>query len=161
MKRIIKSPAINAVCLGLLTAFYSLVFIGTSGHSEFVNALYYSRISALEDYLVVDRYFWLNWSQFLAEGHQKYIAFILIAVSAAVIVMLLLRRRPFDEYDVDRLAVCLIAALVITIIAIAMLYLSFLFASYAIVENFTLFIVVHWVAVVLSDLVFVILRNRS
>ena len=161
MKRIIKSPAVNAVCLGLLTAFYSTIFIVTSSNNVFMNALYHTRLSAIEDYLVVDRYFLLIWSQFLAEGHQKYIAFALIAITAAVIVMLALRRRPFDEYDADRLVVCLIAALVITIIAIALFYLSFFFESHTIVENFTLFIAVHWAAVVLSDFAFVILRNRS
>ena len=161
MKRIIKSPSVNAVCLGLLTAFYSIIFIATSGNSDFIKALYYSRLSALEDFLIVDRYFWLNWSKFLADGQQKYIAFALIAITAAVIIMLLLRRRPLDEYHVDRLLFCLIAALVITIIAIAMFYLSFFFASHTIVENFTLFIAVHWAAVVLSDFVFVILCNRN
>ncbi len=92
MKRILRHPAVNAACISLFTAIYGLIFITTSGHREFKNALYYG--SARQGVPS----FWADWSDFLSAGHHAYIACALIAVTILVVALLLLRRRPYDEY---------------------------------------------------------------
>jgi len=151
MKRILKHPATNASCISLFTAFYALIFIITSGHAEFQNLLYYGRAGQNADS------FWAWWSFFLSAGFQKYIAYALIALTALVVVLLLTRRRPYDEYHTAILTACLSAAVVLTLIAIAVFYLLVLSEPSGIVEKFTLFVSIHWASVVLADLTYVLL----
>lgn len=147
MRRILKTPAVNAVCISLFTAFYASIFFKTAAHPELGNILYY------ED----EAPFRASWSGFLAAGHQAYIAWLLIALTALIVVLLLTRRRPYDDYHTSILASCLNVALVLTMIAIAVFYLMVLCEPSGIIEKFTLFVTVHWATVVLSDLVYVIL----
>ncbi len=149
MKSIIKNPATNAICIIILTIFYALIFIITSGNMEFKSLLYYSSLSNHYD-------FWTGWSNFLANGHHAYIAYVLIAITVLVAILLLLRRRPYDEYHTANLVRCLAIAAVLTLVAIGLFYLMILSDSNGIVEKFTLFIVIHWATIVLADLVFVL-----
>ena len=142
MKRFLGSPAVNAVCISLFTAFYGAVF------------LTHAYVPAQ------DAPFWPAWSAFLAAGHQRSIAYTLIAATA-LIVLLLVRRRPYDEYHAALLARCLIVSIVLTLIAIALFYLLVLSDPQGIVEKFTLFIVLHWATVVFSNLAYVLLCRRG
>jgi len=156
MKRLLKSPALNAVCVSLFSAFYSLIFIVTSHHKEFTDMLYYNNRERPNE----NELFWARWSGFLAVGKHQYIAYILIALTVTVVVLLLTNSKPYDEYHVDRLITCLVTALVVTMGGIAVFYFSVLSVPNGIVEQFTFFIVVHWTGVVLSDLAYVILCRR-
>ncbi len=151
MKSLLRRPLVNALCISLFTAFYGLIFIISSGHIEFENMLYYSRIS----YNVPS--FWKGFSSFLTTGYHAYIAYALIAVTILVVVLLLLRRHPYDEYHISLLSGCLTVAVILTLVAIAVFYLMILSDSNGIVEKFTLFITIHWTVVVLADLSFVLL----
>jgi len=151
MKRTLGHPAVNAACIGLFTAVYGLIFLTASGRAGFFGALY-SREGGRPA-----GSFWAGWSDFLAAGRHAYIAYALIAITALVIAMLLLRRRPYDEYHTAILGRCLTAALVLTLIAIGAFYLMILNDPSGVVEKFTLFIVVQWTTVVLSDLAYVLL----
>lgn len=151
MKRILRSPAVNAVCISLFTAFYGLIFIVTSGHIEFKNMLYYSVANHQGNS------FWESWSEFLATGNHVLIAYVLIAVTMLVVALLIMRRRPYDEYHTSLLSQCLAVAVVLTLIAIAIFYLMVLSDPNGIIEKFTFFIVIHWSTVVLADLAFVLL----
>lgn len=151
MKKLLSRPSVNAVCLSIFSAFYGLIFILSSSHNEFVNLLYYSRRSNASPL------FWKNFSSFLADGYQAYIAYALIAITVLVVVLLLLRSHPYDEYHTSLLNGCLSIAAVLTLFAIAIFYLIILSDPNGIVEKFTLFISIHWAVVVLSDLCFVLL----
>ncbi len=151
MKRILRHPALNAVCLSLFTAFYGLIFLVTAGHEEFGRLLYYFwRPRSTGG-------FWDGWSAFLVSGKHVYIAWGLIAVTLLVVALLGLRRHPYDEYHTSLLLRCLAVASVLTLAAIAVFYLMILSEPAGIVEKFTLFIVIHWATVVLSDLAYVLL----
>lgn len=133
MKRILKSPVLNAVCISLFTVFYAAVFfIGFDSKA-------------------------LNNSAFLSSGIHLYIAGVLIIVTAAVVILLLTRRHSYDEYHTSILIYCLAAAAVLTLVAITVFYLLILFNPAGITEKFTIFIIIHWAAVVFSDLVYVLI----
>lgn len=151
MKRILRHPALNAICITIFTAFYGSIFIVTSGQAGFRNLLFFTGGEQRADP------FWEGWSGFLASGHQAYIAYALIAVTALIVVLLTLRRHSYDEYHTALLIECLAVATVLTLIAIAVFYLMILNDPSGIVEKFTLFIVIHWTTVVLADLSYVIL----
>jgi len=147
MKRILKSPVVNAVCISLFTAFYAFVFYTTSRNVDFENSLQFKDTTA----------FWSAWCSFLAEGHQLYIAIVLIAVTMLVVALLIIRRRPYDEYHTTILTHCLVVAAILTLVAVAMFYLLILNNPVGIIEKFTLFIVIHWTTVVFANLTYVLL----
>ena len=60
MKRLLKSPAVNAVCISVFTAFYAAVFFATSKSVAFHNSVSYEGGAA----------FLTAWKDFLAAGHQ-------------------------------------------------------------------------------------------
>ncbi len=153
MNRILRHPMVNGICISLFSAFYALIFIITSGHREFTRLLYYSRNPGIAN---ADT-FWVRWSGFLAAGRHAYIAYALIAVTILVVAFLLLRRRTYDEYQTSLLIQCLIAALVLTLIAIGAFFLIILSDANGIVEKFTLFITIHWATVLLADFAYVVL----
>jgi len=147
MKSILKNPITNAVCISLFSAFYAVVFIATSGN-RLDKILYYNH---------GNEPFWSAWSRFLAAGNHAYIAYALIALTLLVVVMLISRRRQYDEYHVSILLSCLAAATALTLIAIAVFYILVLSNPVGIAEKFTFFIVVHWISVVFADITYVFL----
>jgi heme exporter protein D len=151
MKYFLKHPLSNAVCISLFTLFYGLIFILTSRHIEFGSLLYY------KDTANKANTFWESWSSFLASGKHSYIAYIMFAITILIVILLMLRRHPYDEYHTSLLVQCLAVAVILTLIAIAIFYLLVLSDPNGIIEKFTLFIAIHWITVVLADLVYVIL----
>ena len=97
---------------------------------------------------------------FFVTGHHKYIATALTAVTAIVVVLLLTRRKPHDEYHTAILTNCLVIASIMTLIAIAIFYLIILADPTDIIEKFTLFIAIHWTTVVFANLIYVLLCRK-
>lgn len=91
-----------------------------------------------------------------AAAWQRILAVALLALTALV-VLLLAGRKPFDEYHTTLLLACLAIGLVLTMIALAVLYLIVLAGTADVRNAFTVFIAIHWGTVVLLDLVFVLL----
>ena len=147
MKRILKSPAVNAIRLSVLTAFYTLVFMMHTGNTDFEWLQYYEGESS----------FWKSWSTFICYEHHIDIAKIWVVLTVLIVVLLLTRRRPYDEYHTTILTYCLAVAAVLTLAAIAIFYLIILREPIYIAGKFTLFITIHWTTVVLADLVYVLL----
>lgn len=148
MKYLLKNPLTNALGLTTFSAFYGMIFILTSKNRDFGNILYYSQGNSRNP-------FWQGWGSFLASGHHAYLAYILMALSVIVVLMLLFRRRPYDEYHTEVLIQCLAVSTILTLAAIALFYIAILSDPNGIIEKFTLFIAIHWATVVLADLVYV------
>ena len=151
MNRLLKSPTVNVVFISFFTAFYALVFFIASKSVSFENSLYDKKADS----------FWRAWCGFLATGNQRYIACVLIAVTVLVVILLITRRRTYDEYHTSILANCLLIAAILVLVAIAVFYLLILNDPSGITEKFTLFIVIHWTTVVFANLVFVLLCRRK
>lgn len=94
---------------------------------------------------------------FILRLDKAVLAIALLLVTALVVVLLLARRKPFDEYHTALLLSCLAVALVLTLIAIAIFFLIVLYDPTQVIEKFTGFITIHWATVVLADLVFILL----
>lgn len=147
MKRLLKSPANNAICISIFTAFYTIVFFMTTKNIEFEDSLVYKGTDS----------FWSAWSGFLASGYHLYIAITLAAVTMLIVFLLIKRRQPYDEYHTSILTNCLVVATILTLVAIAIFYLMILNEPTGIIEKFTLFIVIHWTTVVFANLAYVLL----
>lgn len=151
MKHILRYPATNAICISLFTIFYGALFLFAAKGGWFTDLFYAQSANK------TDHPFLAGWSEFLSTGHLVYIAYGMFALTLLVVVLLLFRRHPYDEYHAALLVNCLAIATVLTLIAIAIFYLLILIDASGMVEKFTLFIVIHWVTVVLADIVYVIL----
>lgn len=151
MKHILRHPAVNALGIGLFTTFYAVIFFATAGNPNFIKLLYFM---GAQNHSAP---FWQAWSDFLANGGQVWIAWAMIAFSALVLFILALRRHPYDEYHTVLLMNCLVVAAVLTLLAIAVFFLLILCDPAGIVEKFMLFIVIHWVTVVLANLVYLLI----
>lgn len=151
MKHILRYPATNAVCISLFSIFYGMLFLIVSRGERFTGLFYAQAANG------ADHPFLASWSEFLSAGYLVYLAYVMFALTILVVVLLLSRSHPYDEYHTALLVNCLAVATVLTLIAIALFYLLILIDDNGIVEKFTLFIVIHWVTVVLADMVYVIL----
>jgi len=146
MKQLLKSPAFNAVCISLFSVFYWILF----------------KLQTGADYEWLKNYdgnssFWSLWNNLILDGFLMIIANVLIGVTVLIVILLILRRRSYDEYHAQILTHCLIVAIVLTLIAIAIFYWIVLSEPVWIVGKFTLFIVIHWITVVFANLTYVLL----
>jgi hypothetical protein len=151
MKHLLRHPAVNALGISLFTTYYAIVFFVTAGHPDFIKRLSYNETSS--DTSV----FWKAWSRYLAGSGHIWIAVAMIACSTLVLLILILRRHPYDEYHTVLLMNCLVVATVLTLLAIAVFFLMILLDPAGIVEKFMLFIVIHWITVVLANLIYLLI----
>lgn len=150
MKKLLSHPATNAVCISLFSAFYATMFFITASHLEFKQAL-------AED---IEASYFHSISSFFHDGSHVYIAYALIALTVLVVALLIWRRATYDEYHTTVLANCLVIAMVLTMLAIAVLFVSVVLNPECIIQKFMLFAALHWATVVLSDLVYVLFFRR-
>lgn len=151
MKRILSHPITNAVGISVFTSFYAGVFIFTSNSEKFKSQLYYSSQN------LGSPSFWSGWSGFLQSGRHVYIAYALVFITVLVVTLLIIRRKPYDEYHTAILRNCFTAAIMLTLLAIACFYMLVLKDPNGIIEKFTLFITIHWGSVALADLVYILM----
>lgn len=146
--KIMRNPKVNAAIVFLITAFYALVFILTSGHMEFERMLHHTD--------TLNHAFWNAWSAFLTQGSLKYIGYAYLVLAAAIVILSLVRKQNYDEYQVGILEKgFLVSGIVMVCLFPAALLLVFSDANYA-VEALTLLVVLHWSAVLIADLAYVI-----
>ena len=147
MKRFLKSPAVNAISVSLFSAFYWVLFVLLDGATDYEWIKYYDGNSR----------FWAGWSGVILDGWLMIFANVLTGVTILVVVLLIIRRRSYDEYHTTILTHCLVVAIVLTMIAIAVFYLIIFCEPFWIAGKFTFFIVIHWSTVVFADLTYVLL----
>ncbi|MCL1913717.1 MAG: hypothetical protein FWG10_07560 [Eubacteriaceae bacterium] len=147
MKRNLKSTTFNALCISLLSAFYASIFI------LYINSLKVGWIGSYEG----DSLFWTVWNNFLASGNHQPLAAFVAAMSVVVVALLLGRTKRHDEYHALILTYCLAVAAILTVIAIAVFYMVILCEPSWFIRKFTLFVLVHWITVVVSNLAYVLI----
>ena len=81
--KIMRNPKVNAAIILIITAFYSLVFILTSGHIEFERMLNHAN--------TLNNAFWNAWSAFLMQGNLKYIGYAYLVLAVAIVILSLIR----------------------------------------------------------------------
>ena len=132
--KIIRNPKVNAVIILIITAFYSLVFILTSRHIEFERMLNHAS--------TLNNAFWNAWSDFLSQGNLKHIGYAYLVLAVAIIILFIVS---------GIVMVCLFPVALLLVLSDP---------NYAI-ETLTLLIVVHWSAVLIADLAYVIKWGKA
>lgn len=153
--KFLRYPFVNGVFISLFSSFYSFILIITSEHIEFQRILYYTKAKAANSKNLS------MWGEFLYNGNQKYIGMAMIALTVLIIALLVSRKSSYDEYHVEILSKCFLMAGFITICLVAILFFLILSEPAAIVEKITLFVILHWISMLLADLIFIIICREK
>lgn len=146
--KIMRNPKVNAAVILIITAFYSLVFILTSGHIEFERMLNHAS--------TLNNAFWNAWSAFLMRGDLKYVGYAYLVLTAAIVILSLMRKQNYDEYQTGILEKgILVSGIVMVCLFPAALILVLSDPNYAI-EALAFLAAAHWSAVLVADLAYVI-----
>jgi len=89
--KLIRKPQTNAFIITVISTFYAFAFIIISGHMEFERILNHS--------ITLSSPFWNLWSSFIRQGNMKYIGYIYLALTTAIVTFSLIRKHDFDEYQ--------------------------------------------------------------
>lgn len=144
--KLMKNPYINAAVIALISFIYATVFILTSGHIEFSRILKHSQTLKIP--------FWNNWSAFLQHGNLKYIGYTYIALAVCVIVLSLVRKKSYDEYQLGILATSFIVTGFVLLFLFPVALLLILSDSNYAIEAIMLIIVIHWSVFLIANLIY-------
>ena len=150
---LIRNPKINAAIVLVITMFYSLVFVLTSGHLEFERILCHAN--------TLNSSLWNFWSEFLIRGHLKYIGYVFIALALAIVILSLIRIKGYDEYQTSILQKGLVSAGVILLCLFPLTLLLILSEPNYAIEAITMLVVVHWSAVLIAELVYTLRWSKT
>ena len=147
MNKFFRHPATNAVGLAVFSAFYGVIFLGFSprllvGTGESQNL------------------FWQAWDGFLLAQGLRWLAIILLVLTAIALAILLRHRSMQDEYQTALLLRCLSIAIVLALAAIGGFFALVLLDPVGIVSKLTLMVSVNWASVVLAGLVYLLVCRR-
>ena len=106
--KIIRNPYLNAAVTSVISLAYAAVFILTSGHLEFERILNHGH--------TLNSAFWNNWSMFLLHGNLKYIGYVYIAAAISVVMLSIIRKKNYDEYQAGILTTSFVAMGVILLL---------------------------------------------
>ena len=148
MNRFFRHPATNAAGISVFTSFYSVVFLAFPDRIQ-------SQVG------IVASPFWQSWDTFLSFGVHRYIAFILITLTAFIVAFLFIKHKPYDEYHTAILIKCLAISVIITLAAIAVFFVVVLYDPSGVIGKFTLFIAINWSTVVPADLIYLLICGRK
>lgn len=148
--KFLRYPFVNGTFVSLFTSFYAFILISTSNHIEFQRILYYTKAKAANSNNLS------IWGEFLYNGNQKYVGMAMIALTVLIIILLVLRKSSYDEYHIEILSKCFLTAGFITICLVAIFFFLILSEPIAIVEKITLFVILHWMSMLVADLIFII-----
>ncbi len=147
-----KRPVINALFISILSAFYAFLFIFISGHMEF------RRMVHLKGTLKIP--FINAFTGFIMGNNMKYIGYAIIVIAAVILVITLLRRKEYDEYQQSIQTQCALAVGILTIVMVPLLLLFILSDPNYSIEFIFLFIIIHWFCVLITDLIYVVKYSR-
>jgi hypothetical protein len=148
VNKFFRHPVTNAVGISVFSLFYGVIFIIFSN-------LIKSQVG------ISKQPFWQVWDTFLNQNGHQFIAFALLPLTAVVVLLLLMKHKPYDEYHTAILVKCLAVSVILTLAAIAVFFVVVLCDPNGIISKFTLFISVNWATVVIADLIYLLLCGRQ
>ena len=147
--KLLKYSIVNAAFIVVMSAVYSFLFIFTSNHIEFLRLL--SHADTLQSA------FWNWWSDFIRAGNMRYIGYIMIILTLAIMVFMFIKpKKKYDEYQISIISRILIIAGILSVLMIPVIMILLLSDPSYVIETIFLFAAVQWLGVLLSDMIYVI-----
>jgi len=151
--KIMRKPVINASVIAVISIFYSIVFVVTSGHIELERMLNHKQ--------TLSSGFWNGWSVFLKEGNMKYIGFIYIVLALIIVILSVIRSKNYDEYQISVLVKSFIVAGAVMVFLFPLAFLLILSDPNYSIEFMMFLVVAHWSVLLIADLFFVIRCGKN
>ena len=147
--KLLKHSIINALFIGLMSSIYSILFIFTSDHIEFL------RLGSKSKTLQSD--FWNWWSDFIWAGNMRYVGYVIISLTLIILLLMFFKRtKSYDEYQISILSKSLMVAGILSIMIVPMIMVMVLSASNYAIETIFLYAVIQWFSVLITDLIYVV-----
>ena len=143
--KLMKNPYINATVIAIISIFYAIIFIITSGHIEFQSILNHAQ--------TLNSSFWNGWSAFLQQGSLKYVGYCYIIVAVCILMLSLIKKKNYDEYQISILTTSFtITGIMLLLLFPIALLLVMSDPNYA-VETIIFLVVIHWSVFLLVNLI--------
>ena len=143
-----RKPLVNAVIISIISIFYAFIFDMTSGHIEFERILNHA--------VTLSSPFWNGWSDFLKQGNMKYIGYAYIAIAVIIVILSIIRKRDYDEYQIGILEKGFIVMGATMVLLFPIELIKVLSDHLYCVEYMMFLVVIHWSTVMIVDLIYVI-----
>lgn len=150
---VFRKPHTNAILISVVSLFYALVFILISGHMEFERLIKHAD--------TLNSTFWNVWSEFLKQGNMKYIGYAYIVIALAIVILSLVRKRDYDEYQTGILEKGIVVMGAIMIVLFPIAFIMVLSDPSYCIETMMFLVVSHWSIVLIADLIYVIRWVKS
>lgn len=144
-------PYFHAAIISFITLFYASIFIFTSNHMEFNNMLANGTLQPP---------FWNGWSSFIEAGNMKYIGYIMIVLTAIILVtMVIKKQKRYDEYQLSILNKLLVIVGIVSLIMLPIVLFILLSDPNYLIETLFLFALIQSFSVLLGNLVYTFKTN--
>ena len=155
--RLIRKPFVNAFVVAVISALYGLIFYVTAENMEFTGMLGYDPDTGRG---TLQSPFWNGWSVFLRMGYHRYIGYAFLLAALFVIILSFVRRKEFDEYQTGIFEKGLVVSGLLMMFLIPLWFLLILGDPCYIVEYAVMVVVIHWTALLVFDLVFLLSAGK-
>lgn len=146
--KLLRKPLINAAITSIVSIFYAFIFILTPGHMEFERIL--NHLDTLNSP------FWNAWSAFLKQGNMKYVGYTYIVLAVIIVILSVIRKQDYDEYQIGILEKVFIAMGATMMIVFPIALILVLSDPLYSIETLMFLVVIHWSVVLIADLIYVI-----
>ncbi len=151
--KIMRKPFTNSIIITVVSAFYAFIFISASGHIELERILNHPA--------TLNSTFWNLWNVFLRQGNLKHIGYFYIALTLAIVILSIIRKRDYDEYQTGILEKGLIISGIAMVALFPITILLILSDRGYAIEFVTFLVVAHWSILLIADLIYVIKQGKA
>lgn len=148
-----RKPLVNLVLIAIISAFYAFVFVISSGHAEYEHILDHS--------MTLNNTFWNAWTVFLKQGKLKYIGYAFIVLTAAIIIISVIKRQHCGDCQTAIFEKGIIVSGIALTLLLPLTFLLILSDHGYAVEFITFLAVSHWSVLLFADLIYVIKQGKA
>lgn len=143
---IFRKPITNALFITFFSCIYCLLFSIPADHIEF--------------YRLMNKQQTLNYCfKFIREGNTRYISMLFGALTVSIIILSVIKRKKFDEYQFKGLIHSLMYCGLLSILLIPITLLSILSDRNYAIETIYVIATIDWLTILLVDLFHLIKKN--
>lgn len=148
---IFRKPIINALFITFFSCIYCLLFSIPADHIEFYRLMNKQQ--------TIDNTFWNFCFRLIREGNARYISMLFGVLTVSIIILSVIKRKKFDEYQFKGLIHSLMYCGLLSILLIPITLLSILSDRNYAIEIIYVIATIDWLTILLVDLFHLIKKN--
>lgn len=141
---ILRKPIINALFITLFSCIYCMLFTIPANHIEL-----YRILNKPE---TLNSHFWNYCTNFIVEGNTRYISIIFSALTVSIIILSVIKRKKFDEYQFKGLIHSLMYCGLLSIFLLPISLLLIISDRNYAIETIYVIVTIDWLTILIVDL---------